>query len=133
MTGLPNIPPDVLNRMTPQQRAQVEAAIGARGAKPIVNRYCLTKEKLAEAFNTNSDALKSCSTSLTTSSSSKQEIHVDCDHNGRKSSGVIKVEAVDSEHIRASMQMTAATDSDHTMNMNYTFTSKWIGAACTEK
>ncbi len=30
--------------------------------------------------------------------------------------------------------MTANTGDDgHTMSMNYTFTSKWMGEACTEK
>ncbi len=54
--------------------------------------------------------------------------------NGTKTTGTVKVEAVDSEHIRGSFQMMAATDASggHAMSMNYTFTSKWLGAACTE-
>jgi hypothetical protein len=135
MTGLPAIPPEVLKQMTPEQRAKMQAVMGGRDAKPIVSQSCMTKEKMKEAFNMSQDALKSCTTSLTTSLSNKQEIHVECNRDNSKSSGVIKIDAVDSEHIRGSMQMTATTASDggHTMNMNYTFTSKWIGAACTEK
>jgi Protein of unknown function (DUF3617) len=134
-SGMPTIPPEALSRLTPEQRAKVEAAMGARGAKPIVSTSCMTKEKLQQAWNTGQETMKACTTSLTTSSSSKQEIHVECNREGSKSSGVVKVEAVDSEHIRGSMQMTATTtgsEGPHTMNMNYTFTSKWIGAACTE-
>jgi hypothetical protein len=57
---------------------------------------------------------------------------MDCNPEGAKSSGTIKVEAVDSEHIRGSFQMSAASEGNHMMSMNYSFTSKWLGAACTE-
>jgi len=135
MTGMPTIPPEVLNQMPPEQRAKLEAAIGARGAKPIVSSNCMTKEKLAQAWNTGQQAMKSCTTTVIASTSSKQEIHIDCNREGSKSSGTVKVEAVDSGHIRGSIQMTAMSPSDggHAMSMNYSFTSKWVGPACTEK
>ena len=134
MTGIPPIPPEVLNQLTPEQRAKMQSAMGARGAKPIVSTSCKTKEKLQQAWNTGQDALKACTWAVTTSTSSKQEVHIDCSQNGAKTSGTVKVETIDSEHIRGSIQMTANTgDEGHTMNMNYSFTSKWLGAACTEK
>lgn len=134
MTGVPALPPEMLNKLTPEQRAKVESAMGAHGAKPIVSTSCKTKEKLQQAWNTGQEALKACTWAVTTSTSSKQEVHIECNQNAMKTSGTVKVEAVDSEHIRGSMQM-AATGSDdgHTMSMNYTFTSKWVGAACTDK
>ena len=134
MTGMPAIPPEVLARLTPEQRAKMESAMGARGAKPIVSTSCKTKETLQQAWNTGQAALKACTWAVTTSTSSKQEIRIDCNQNGTKSGGTVKVEAIDSEHIRGAIQMTAAESNDgHTMGMNYTFTSKWLGAACTEK
>lgn len=132
MTGMPAIPPDVLAKMTPEQRAKFESAMGARGAKPMVSTSCRTKEKLAEAWTTGQQAQKSCTTTLTSSSSTAQEVHMECNQNGTKSSGTIKVETVDSEHIRGSFQMTTASDGNHAMSMNYSFTSKWLGAACTD-
>jgi hypothetical protein len=51
---------------------------------------------------------------------------------GMKSTGTVKVEAVDSENIKGSMQMTV-TNGEHTLNMNYIFASKWIGPVCAEK
>ena len=62
----------------------------------------------------------------------QQEIHVDCSRNGIKSTGTVNLEAVDSENVKGSMQMTA-TSGGRTMNMNFTFSAKWIGPACTEK
>jgi hypothetical protein len=132
MTGVPAIPADVLAKMTPEQRAKFESAMGARGAKPLVSTSCRTKEKLAEAWTTGQQAQKSCTTTLTSSSSTAQEVHLECNQNGAKSSGTIKVETVDSEHIRGSFQMTTTSDGNHAMSMNYSFTSKWLGAACTD-
>jgi hypothetical protein len=133
MTGMPAIPPETLAQMTPEQRAKFESAMGARGAKPMVSTSCRTKEKIAQGWTTGQQNLKSCTTTVTASSSTKQEVHLECDRNGAKTSGTIKVEAVNSEHTRGSFQMTATSEGNHVMSMNYTFTSKWLGAACTEK
>jgi hypothetical protein len=132
MTGMPAIPPEALAQMTPEQRAKFESAMGARGAKPMVSTSCRTKEKLAQAWTTGQQNLKSCTTTVVTSSASKQEVHLECNRDGAKTNGTIKVEAVDSEHIRGSFQMTAASEGNHVMSMNYSFTSKWLGEACTE-
>ena len=71
-----------------------------------MSKNCLTKDKLDKAFNLGDENTKSCSRSLVTSSGSKQEIRIDCDREGMKSTGTVKVEAVDSENIKGSMQMT---------------------------
>jgi Protein of unknown function (DUF3617) len=134
MTGMPPIPAEALSRMTPEQRARIEAAMGARGAKPMTSKTCLTKESLDKALNMGSDeSVKSCTRTLTTSTSGKQEIQMECDRNGIKTKGTVVVEAVDSETIRGSMKMTTTSEANRTMNMDYTFTSKWVGGACTEK
>ena len=134
MTGMPPIPAEALNKMTPEQRARIEAAMGARGAKPMRSKNCITKESLDKALNMGSDeSMKACTRTLTTSTSGKQEIHMECDRNGVKTTGTVVVEALDSENIRGSMKMTTTSDANRTMNMNYTFTSKYVGAACTEK
>jgi Protein of unknown function (DUF3617) len=132
-SGMPPIPDDVLNRMTPEQRAKVEAVMQARGgSKATVTKNCVTKDKLDKAFSLGDENTKSCSRSLVASSGNKQEIRIDCNRDGTKSTGTVKVEAADSENIKASMQMTVSNGA-HTMNMNYVFASKWIGPVCSEK
>ena len=131
-TGQPPIPDELRKRLTPEQLAQVEAAMQSRGSKPAVGKSCLTKDQLDKPFNLGDEKTKACSRTLVTSSGGKQEIRIDCDRAGMKSAGTVKVEAVDSENIKGSMQM-AVTNGEHTMNMNYTFAAKWIGPACTEK
>jgi hypothetical protein len=44
----------------------------------------------------------------------------------------VKIEALNPENLKGSMQITV-TNHDRTMNMNYTFSSKWIGSTCTAK
>jgi len=132
-TGMPPIPAEVLARLTPEQRAKMEAMMAARGgAKSTVSKGCLKKEDLDKPFNMSDKTMASCARSLVTSSGSKQEIHVDCNTNGTKSTGIVKLETVDSENVKGSMQL-AVNNGDHTMNMNYMFSSRWIGPACTEK
>jgi Protein of unknown function (DUF3617) len=134
-TGMPPIPDEVLNRLTPEQRAKMQAMMQANsGSKPTVSRTCMTAKDLEKGFNAaeQSAAASSCSRVVVNSTGSKQEIRMECASGGTKSSGSIKLEAVDSEHVKGSMQMTSSNDG-HTMNMNYTFASKWVGPACTEK
>lgn len=134
MAGLPTLPPEVLKQIPPEQRAKVEAMMAARAGKPVSATSCITKDNLQHEWRTGQDELKACTTNVIKSTSAWQEIHVECNRKDVKTSGSVKVEAVDSEHIRGAVQMTAdASNSAQPMNMNYTFTSKWIGAACTEK
>jgi hypothetical protein len=104
---------------------------GRSGAKSTVSKGCLKKEDLDKPFNMSDKSMASCARSMVTSSGSKQEIRVDCTTNGAKTTGTVKVEAVDSENVKGSMQL-AVANGEHTMNMNYMFAAKWIGPACTE-
>ncbi len=101
--------------MTPEQRAKIQAAMQARGggSKATVSKNCLTKDKLDKPFNLGDENTKSCARSLVTSSGSKQEIRIDCDREGMKSTGTVKVEAVDSENVKGSMQMSVTNGATH--------------------
>jgi hypothetical protein len=133
-SGTPPIPDEVLSRLTPEQRAKMEAAMQARGAhgSKTVNKGCLTKDQLDKPFDLGDENTKSCTRTLITSSGSRQEFRLDCNRQGMKTTGTIKLEAVNSENVKGSMVMTM-TNGEHTMNMNYTFAAKWIGPACIEK
>ena len=126
-TGAPPIPDEMLKRLTPEQRAKIEEAIQSKGGSgtKTVNKGCMTKEDLDKPFTL--DATKACSLTIVSSSGNSQEIRINCSQNSTKSTGTLKVEAVDSEHMKGEMHMTAS-NAQNTMNMNSTFTSKWVGA-----
>jgi len=130
MSGLPPIPPDALARMTPEQRARMEAAIKARSGQPntTTSRSCVTKEKL-EKGGTFGQEPKNCTHSVLESSRSKAEVKFACEEEAMKMTGTVRYEALDSEHVKGSTDM-AMSGNGRTMNASSTFTSKWVGPAC---
>src|ERR1035441_6170576 len=52
MSGMPALPPELLSKLTPEQRAKMEAAMGRGGASPkTTTRHCVTKETLNQALS----------------------------------------------------------------------------------
>lgn len=127
------IPQEMLDKMPPEQRAKMEAAMKARGMqgpRTIVNKRCVKKEDLDKPFAKDNEN-KACRQTILTSSSTKQEVHMECEMGGGKQVGTLKLEALDSSTVKGTMQMTAS-NGGRTMNVNSTFSAKWLGAACTE-
>ena len=126
------IPQEMLDKLTPEQRAKMEAAMKARNGQGATNTHksCLKKEDLDKPFGTD-EQRKSCKQTFVTSSASHQEIHMECELGGGKQSGTLKLEAVDSSNVKGSMQM-VASNGGRTMTVNTSFSSKWLGPVCTE-
>lgn len=125
------VPQEMIDKMTPEQRARMEAMMKARGMqgpRTTVTKHCVKKEDLDKPFGNEN---KSCKRSIVTSSATKQEIHMECEMGGGKQVGTLKFEAVDSSTVKGSMQMTAS-NGGRIMNINSTFSAKWLGPACTE-
>ncbi len=123
------IPPEMLAKLTPEQRAKMEERMKANSAgrtTTSTSKSCLTKEKLEKAPF--SDREKECSPTILTSTTSKAVVKFTCDMSGMKMSGTINVEALNPESVKGSAQTTAS--GNHTMNVNATFTSKWLGPSC---
>ena len=132
VSGAPPIPQEMLDKMTPEQRARFEAAMSKMASGTPVTRTsksCLTKERLGkDPFNDR----KECKETVLTSTGSKMEIHEVCTDEQSTFDSKVRIEASDSENVKGWVQSTV-TGSGKTMNVNGTFTSKWIGAVCTEK
>ena len=131
MTGQMPIPPEAMANLTPEQRAKLEDAMKARASgTPTKNtrRTCVTKEKM-DKYNAFGDDRKSCPRTVITSTSHKLEMQLECGEEGMKSTGTFHIEATDSENVKGTTQM-VATGGGHTMNVNNSFTSKWIGSDC---
>ena len=131
MMGMPTIPPDTLAKMPPEQRARLEAAMkqnGAGGPTTDVHKECVTKEKL-EKESPFSDNRKECTRTVVNSTSSKLEIKVHCEEKQSSSDATLLLEAVSSDNVKGSMQSVTNT-SGRTMNLNFTFNSRYLGPAC---
>lgn len=129
-TGLRPIPPEVLAKMQPEQRAKMEERMKATPRR-AVHRSCVKQEELNKPLGFGDDQ-KSCTRTVVTASPSKQEIRVECAEGNRKSSGIIRVEAINSENVKGSVHMTT-TAGDRTMTIDSNFAAKWLGPTCSEK
>ena len=127
MPGMPNIPPDVLAKMPPEQRARMEAMMKGR-ASTDVRKDCVTKEKL-EKRTAFSDNREGCTRTVVNSSGSKLEIKLHCEDKQTSSDGTLLVEAISSDNVRGSVHFVTNSNS-RTMNMDSTFSSRYLGPAC---
>lgn len=133
MSGMPPMPAEVLAKMTPEQRARMEAAMQARtaqGAKTTAKRTCLTAQELSKPLAFGDDD-KSCKRTLISSSRSKQEVRLECANETTNRSGTVRIEAINPENLKGSVQMTAS-GGGRSMKVNVGFTGKWIGASCAQ-
>ncbi len=126
--AMPQIPPEQLAKMPPQQRAQLEAMMAQMGGgKPIVSKSCMTKDSFH--FDTGMGARENCTQKVLSQTSSSMTIHVECSRDKGTSSGDLTVERIDAEHSKGSMVM-KATESGRPINMNMSFTTKWLSSDC---
>jgi hypothetical protein len=128
MNGPPPVPPEVLARLTPEQRAKIEERTKSLSGRTTTHKGCLTKEKLDKPQLFGNEQ-KSCTYNIKTSTSNAQEIQVECANEKMKSNGTVRIQALDSENVKASVHMTM-TFGDKTSEINSSWTSKWVGETC---
>jgi hypothetical protein len=131
IAGLPPIPQNVLDKMTPEQRAMMESRMKANQNRPVVTKTCLKQEDLEKASAFGADD-KSCTRTILKSSRTEQEMRMECSRNGGKQNGTIHVEALDSGHVKGVVRM-SMEQNDRTMTINSNFEAKWLGSTCSEK
>lgn len=130
-SGAPPIPAEVLARLTPEQRAKIEErakASAQQGPKTTTRKSCVKKEDLDKALAFGNDE-KNCHRTVVASSSRKLEFHMECGAGTMKSNGTVNIEAISSEHVKGTVQMTMG-DGTRSMKMNTAFESKWLGPVC---
>lgn len=133
VSGMPPLPADVLARLTPEQRARMEEAVKTRAAsvpQTRVQKSCLTSEQLSKPLALGEDA-DTCKRTVVSSSSTKEEVHVECINGEVKSTGDIRVEAVTSESIKGTSEV-STTEGSRTMSVSVSFSGKWLGAECAD-
>jgi len=132
MPTMPAIPEETLAKLPPAQRAQIEARMkaagGAGGPRTNTVKSCITKESLAHGANF-AQTDSSCTSKVINSSSTKQEIHMECARGQTKMSGDATFERVDAEHVKGTIAMKAAEGS-MPINMKTSFETKWLSSDC---
>jgi hypothetical protein len=124
------MPADLLERLTPEQRARFEATMNKMASqvpKSRTTRTCLTKEKLER--NPFGEEGKSCTETVINSTGSSMEVREVCAGENMKSDVTVHIEAADSEHVKGTVKSNVS-GGDNAVNVMGTFASKWLGAAC---
>lgn len=133
VSGEMPIPEEQLAKMTPEQRARVEAAMKgqmANGAKPRVYKECMTPEKIARGFDVNPHADDpSCKRNVVSSSAKELTLHDECNKADRKTVTDMHFEFKGGTQTSGKINV-VMTSAGKTMTMNSTLQGKWLGASC---
>jgi hypothetical protein len=134
MHGMPPIPEEQLQSLSPQQRAAIEKMM-AESAKPHVRelQQCITQEDLNKSedlFNTDQPGMK-CNNKLSKHSGKSMSGTIDCAKDNTRSTGDFSYEAKDREHVIGKVSMTI-TNGANTMTMKGTMSGQWLGAECSK-
>jgi Protein of unknown function (DUF3617) len=132
MTGM-GIPPEALAKMSPEQRAHVEAMMKQNGlGTPAtdVNKECITKEKLEKqlAFSSTNPS-EDCTHTVVNSSASKLDMKIHCAGKDNNSDGTFVLEVVNPESVKGKMQL-AMNSKGRNMSMDMSFTGRYLGSDC---
>jgi Protein of unknown function (DUF3617) len=137
--GMPGMPEDALAKMPPEQRARIEEMMKQKGVtmsgNTTVVKSCVTREKIEKgmAFATENKG-NNCTHSIVNSSSTHFEAKYHCDEtakDGKKTTidGTTAVDVVNSDSTKGTSHIVSNSDG-RTMNMDFTFSSKYLGSAC---
>jgi hypothetical protein len=121
------IPKDLLARVPPEKRAQFEQAVAASAAanaKPRITKTCMTEADLEKGAFTPPDS--SCKVTTIARTATHQEMSVECERDGRKSTGHMVVDATSNERIKGVMELLVGEG-----KAIANFDGRWLGSTCT--
>lgn len=130
VSGAPVIPDSLLQRLTPEQRAKMEAAL-AKGSQPRKFKECMTKEKLARGFGSKGDEGDSCKDTVTTNTATEFAAERHCAGDGGKSRDSKIHFRIESRHQTSGTVDLALTQEDGKVsNVHSRIEAQWLGADC---
>ena len=126
-----NVAPELLAKMTPEQRTRTEARLKARAAAQGVEietkQYCLTQERLKKAIF-NSEETRGCRRTMLASTAKLQQFHDECIEGGTKRSTDGRFEATDFDTVKGLLKVKNEGASSVTTNVE--IAGKWIANDC---
>jgi len=104
-TGQMPIPSELLGKLSPDQRARMEARMNANSApstRTFTDKQCETKEKLAEQpFSSQKECKSAIKSAIISSTATKAEIKMFCEFGDVKSVGTMNIEVLSPESVKA--------------------------------
>ena len=131
MSGMPEMPAlsqDMLDQMTDEQRAQMDAAMKMMAGEETTTtlQQCITQADLDEGALM-ADQEQSCKQEIIDQSANRIEVKTTCDPSTGMGEGHMVFEAQNSEAMTGQFEMSGGEGG---MSMSMTISGKWLGADC---
>jgi hypothetical protein len=128
--AMPTIPPEILEKMPPEQRARMQAMMNSQGSgNTATNQSCVTEKDLERGLRPETTKDQSCKVDSVSTNGKTQEAHVTCTNPRGKSTGVFKMTATSRETYEGTMDMNTAVDG-RPMTVKLRLKGKWLSANC---
>lgn len=127
--GIPPLPKEVLDKMTPQQRAEMEAAFkheAAQGPQVDVDRECITQRDLDQPFD--SSEAEDCKHAIVTTTRTTQELRLTC-QGQHKGSGVFRITTPTPETMTGTLDLKLG-EGEAVMTVKSQLKGRWLGPDC---
>jgi hypothetical protein len=131
------MPADALAQLPPEQRAKVEEMMKQKGmsmnGNTTVVKNCVTKEKIEKGMAFAAANQENCTRTVVSSSGAHFEVKYHCDGTKKDDKATIDGTTtvdVNGDSTKGKTHAVSTTSDGHTMTMDMTFTSKYLGPSC---
>ena len=133
ISGALPIPEDSLAKMSPEQRAHMQAAIQAsmaEVAKPRLAKHCLTQEKVAQGFNLDRQHdSTTCQKKLVTNTSTELQLSETCPEDNGSTSIDEHIRVSGSDQLAGTVHF-VKSNGGKTMTVDSTVKGQWLATSC---
>ena len=129
-TGL-TMPPELLAKLTPEQRAKMEQAMGARSGQPHTSShsYCVTQKDLDEDQYLERGANERCTRKVLSKTGTRVELEQSCGVGPASVSMHVVVQAISPQEVAMTADGKLSTGGTIHTEMR----GRWVGATCQGK
>jgi len=128
ISGMPPLPKDMLDKMTPEQRAQMEKAMQqeSKGPRTDTERECITQKEVDHPFEGKED--DDCQHTIVQTTRTSQEVRLTCtgEHKG---SGTFRISTPTPESMSGTLDLRMG-EGDHIMTVKSQLKGRWLGPDC---
>lgn len=129
-SGAPPIPPETLAKLTPEQRAKLEAAMGAaKGPQRRVAKHCVTQADIDKGFAEMEHLNRGNCTQKVASSTATLRAGTFTCSGPQAASGTYRFEARSREAVVGTWNVTMSNGAN-TMEMKSALQGRWLGTDC---
>jgi hypothetical protein len=129
ISGIPPMPKELLDKVTPEQRAEMETAFrkeAEKGPQTDTERECITKQDIEQPFDMG-DA-KDCTQTVVRTTRTTQEVRLTC-KGELKGSGVMRVTTPTPETMTGTLDLQLG-DGQDAMKVKSQLSGRWLGPDC---